>query len=32
MAKEEAIFKGTKEGLLIILDDRREFRLVLEKL
>ncbi|MDK2925839.1 MAG: septum site-determining protein MinC [Bacillota bacterium] len=32
MTKEEAIFKGTKDGLLIILDDRREFRLVLEKL
>ncbi|HHY92879.1 MAG TPA: septum site-determining protein MinC, partial [Firmicutes bacterium] len=32
MAKEEAIFKGTRDGLLIILDDRREFRLVLDKL
>ncbi|MDI3538038.1 MAG: septum site-determining protein MinC [Bacillota bacterium] len=32
MTKEEAIFKGTKDGLLIILDDRREFRLVLDKL
>lgn len=30
--KEEAVFKGTRDGLLIILDDRREFRSVLDKL
>ncbi|NLY49916.1 MAG: septum site-determining protein MinC [Firmicutes bacterium] len=32
MAREEAVFKGTREGLLIILDDRREFRVVMDKL
>lgn len=32
MAKEEVIFKGTRDGLLILLDDRRDFKMVLDKL
>lgn len=32
MIKEEAVFKGTRDGLLIILDDQCEFKQVVDKL
>ena len=32
MIKEEAVFKGTRDGLLIVLDDECEFKQVVDNL